>query len=92
MSKAALFYWLLSYNKGFFSYENVYICFFFLFHCQRMTDWNVHGLVLNKTVIILCRSWQPPTKALLGELVFRLPGFRGRSGYNSLFTDPLFSF
>ena len=76
---AALFNWLLNYNKGFFSHWNAYICFFFLFHCQTMTEWNVHGLVSNKTVI-LRRLWQPPTQALLGELVFRLPGFRGGSG------------
>ena len=46
--KAALFNWLLDYNKWFFSYENAYICFFFLFRCQTMTEWNVHGLVSNK--------------------------------------------
>ena len=33
-----------------------------------------------KQTVILRRSWQPSTQALLGELVFRLPGFRGGSG------------
>ena len=54
-----------------------------------MTEWNVHGLVSNKTVI-LRRSRQPPTQALLGELVLVYLDSEADQECNSLFTGPLF--
>ena len=52
MSKAALFNWLLNYNKGSFSYENAYICFFFsvsLSNTVKIAFCSLLGVPLNYT-------------------------------------------